>query len=216
MIPVGIQAFCDGAGAFIIVNILMKYPFYNFRFFGNKYQLALFNGISEQATVAPDITFFHASTYAPLDTLGYLSGFLLGQRCHDRQTKFAVLIISIDTVIHENDVDIQIFQLSGVVEGIDGITGETADFFCKYSVNHSTLAVGYHFIKPFTMRGRCSCNTFIIVNVDEFPIGVIFYVLLEELTLSRQRVDLITLVSTDAAVRRYSFLSIHCTSSPKY
>lgn len=77
-----------------------------------------------------------------------------------------------DILFFKCDAGAQVFQLSGVVQAVLGVTGKSADGLCNDEVDFASLAVGNHAVELLTPLGAGAGNTLIRINPSQFIIRI--------------------------------------------
>lgn len=163
------QFHCNCARTFVCVGVLFKNKAHDSGFRLIDRERAVLYAVTEQIS-SEDDALFHASGLSPLDALGCLAAFLLCDACHQCKPKLPVGVSGINVIKGKKHADSEIFQLSGVGEGIDGISGKAADLLRKDQIHFAASGGFDHGVKSGTLLGLGSADALIIIDMGELPV----------------------------------------------
>ena len=168
----------DDGGAFFLYAVLTENLPDDFRALRVDAHLPVLHIVAQQGP-AEHHPLLHPPGLSPLHPGRRFSALLLGNRSHDGQPKLGVRLQSTDPVVHKQNTYPQCFQLSGVGDGVQYISRKTADLLGKDQVKFPQMGVGNHSIEGGSFLRRRSGDSFVGINLVQFPVRLAVDVLLK-------------------------------------
>ena len=156
-----------------------------------------------QQRAAKNDALFHAARLPPFGAFRGLSALVLRNGAHDRQSKFPIVGAGIQAVIEKQHADAASPQVTGDLQGVHRVAGETADLLGHDQVDLSQFRRVEHFVELHALAGRCAGDALVGIDALQDPIRLTLDVITEISLLGLKRVRLILLIRGYAAVRRY-------------
>ena len=202
-------------GVFIGGVQLKQFPNHDGLFFvDNKTAIVL--DITKDAAIAKHYILLDGLLMAEFHSGGQLAKFVLCDRGHDRQAKLGVLIKGVDVVVLEKDSDSRIQKLSGILDGVQRITGETGNLLCDDKIKLARLGIIYHAIEILTALGGNTGQPLVNISRHECPCAVLsdeFFVISD---LVAQRVQLLIRFRGNTGIVGYSKRNIVDAFHPQH
>lgn len=151
---------CDHRGSFLLDAVFVEDQLYQFGSFGVDADLAVLHIVTQHRRAKYHAT-LHLSGLTPGHSGGGLTAFLLGDGTHDGQPKFGVRVLGAEAVIHENYVDAEGFQLTGISDGVQVVSGKSADFLGDDQLELAHIGIVDHTVKLRTLLGGRAGDTLV-------------------------------------------------------
>ena len=104
--------------------------------------------------------------------LRYRLGFFLGDCCEGVEEHLIRKGKGIDALFLELYTHAYVFQLSGIFQGLLGITSKSRDRLCQYKVDLPQFAHSDHPLELGTVSSLHATDALIRKNLDQLPLGV--------------------------------------------
>ena len=163
---------------------------------------AVFHIIAQQRP-SEDHSPLHLPGLTPLDPGGRLAALLLGDGAHDGKPQLRVRLQGVDGVVHKQDTHAQPSQLPGVGNGVQDVSGETADLLGDNQPEFPHVGVVNHPVEGCPLFGGCARDALVSVDLIQLPVRLAGDVLLEIALLRLKGIGLVILVGGDPAVGCY-------------
>ena len=156
-----------------------------------------------QQRAAKNDALFHAARLPPFGAFRGLSALVLRDGAHDRQSKLPIVGAGIQAVIEKQHTYTPLPQVTGDLQRVHRVAGETADLLGHDQVDLSQFCRVEHFVELHALAGRCAGDALVGIDALQDPIRLTLDVITEISLLGLKRVRLILLIRGYAAVRRY-------------
>ena len=164
--------------------------------------------VAEDTAVAQHHTVFDGLLVSELHAAGQLAQFVLGDAGHDGQAQLAVLVQGVDVVILEEHPDPGVQQFTGVLDGVQSVTGKTGDLLGDDEVKESGAAVLYHAVEVFALPRGGGRQALVNVALHIGPVGIFSDQAFVVLNLVAQRIELFVALAGHASVKGHSHRNI--------
>ena len=132
-------------------------------------QASVILDVAEDAAVTQHHVLLDRLLMPKFHTGGQLSQLVLRNGGHDGQAKFRVLVKGVDVVVLEKDADSRIQQLSGILDGVQRITGKTGDFLCDDKIKLTGLGIVHHAVEVLTALGGDTGQPLVDISRHKCP-----------------------------------------------
>ena len=191
----------DDGGPFLLDAVLAEDQPDKLRFLRLYLYLSILYLIPQQRT-AENHAPLHLAGLAPFHPGRGFPTLLLGHRGHDRQPELRVGIQGADAVVHEKHPYPQRLQLPGVGNGVQNISGKTADLFGDDQLKLSFTGVADHAFELLPLFRGGAGDPLVGVNLIQLPAFTVFDKFFKIPLLCLKRISLVLLFCGDTAIAR--------------
>ncbi len=144
----------------------------------------------------------HALTLTPGAVFTDGAAFLLCQRGHDGNERFALAVEGPDVFFLEVALRAMLLQLTDRGQGVHRVVGKAADRFRYDEIDLACQCIGNHLLEAFAVLGAGAGNAFIGIHIHELPAVMVSDEVGVVVQLSLIAGLLFLMVRTDAGVSR--------------
>ena len=156
-----------------------------------------------QQRAAKNDALLHAAHLSPFGALRGLATLILRDGTHDCQSKLPIVGAGIQAVIEKQHTYAPPTQVTGDLQGVHRVAGETADLLGHDQVDLPQLRRVEHFIELHALAGGRAGDALVGINALQDPIRLTLDVIAEIPLLRFKGICLVFLIRGYAAVRRY-------------
>lgn len=131
--------------------------------------------IAQNIAVAIDHTVVHGGLLTALDTDGSFAAFVLGQCCHDGEPKLTITVKCLNAVIDKVHLDAMLFQHSGVLQGVHGVSCEPGHLASDNHIELVLLCIFHHAHELRALFCGSAGDALIDILTDQFPFRVVIH-----------------------------------------
>ena len=159
--------------------------------------------IAKDTVVAQHHLVLDGLLMAELDTAGKLTKLVLRNTGHNGQPQLRIVIEGVDVVVLEKHPHAATQKLTGVLNGVQGVTGKTGDLFGDDQIEHPCSGIIHHPVEILPLLCGNAGKTFINIAGNEGPVGIALDQILIIRDLVAQRVQLFVTLRGYAGVVSY-------------
>jgi len=156
--------------------------------------------VAENAVVAQNHILLNGLLVTKFHTAGKLSQLLLSNRGHDGQPKLRILVEGVDVVVLKEYAYATTQKLTGVLNGIQGVAGETGDLLGDDKIKLVLCRILDHAVKILALLGGDAGKTFIDITRNKSPVLVSLDKILIVCDLVAERVQLLIAFGRNAGI----------------
>ena len=192
----------DGAAPFALLQVLMEDEPDNFCTLRVDGHFTADHVIPQQRAAKND-ALLHAAHLSPFGAFRGLATLILRDGTHDCQSKLPIVGAGIQAVIEKQHAYAPPTQVTGDLQGVHRVAGETADLLGHDQVDLPQLRRVEHFIELHALVGRCAGKSFVSIDALQLPIRLALDVLAEIPLLRFKGICLVFLIRGYTAIRCY-------------